>query len=345
MMLRPPSRDADGGPACSDGRTSRSNGRRARRVVALGMVIGLGLLGAGAEGAVAAANPTPSAVGWWWRAQSKSLPEKLPPPPTAGPGTIYVAGSPAAAYAYAAVRYVLAGDQIDPVLTLRVTPNGDQGGASAVLLACTTGSAWSSEENGQWEDAPTVDLAHCVDGVRSADGTHWRFTLGKLQLNNRVDVAIVPGGLPGGQAGSTFQLTFDAPAAGDLTVSPGVPSSVAPPPSIGGPATTAVAPVPTDGPAPALFTPPVMAKGTPSLPTDKEGLTPTAPAAQEAAPSFAPASTPPEAPAAQRWVGILILLGCGGAAAYGFRQPEDTGGPVGLGRFRAERTGPPPSLT
>ena len=168
--------------------------RNVARFVALGLVACAALL-LGGTGAAGADGPPVqlTAKGWWWEAQVDQLPAPLPAPPNVSPGQIYVQGDPTGQSAYGAVRFTVDATHTATSLTLAVGDNGDQGGSSAVVLACRTGSAWTAAEAGKWSAAPKVDTAACVNGQRAADGTTWTFAVKTLQVGPTVDVAILPG--------------------------------------------------------------------------------------------------------------------------------------------------------
>ena len=161
-------------------------------------------------------------VSWWWRGNTGPAP--VPPPPTVPQGGLLVAGAPDGATAIAAVRYTLASGESNPVLTLNVADNGDQGGAQAVVAACVAGSAWAgSEQGGPWESKPNAACATgSVQGLRSGDGKTWTFALGPVVVAGEVNVVITPGTVaPGAPVGSTFSVAFSAPSSASLATTPG----------------------------------------------------------------------------------------------------------------------------
>src|SRR2546423_877449 len=161
-------------------------------------------------------------VSWWWRGNSGPAP--VPPPPNVPPGGILVAGAPDGATAITAVRYVLADGESNPRLTLKVSANGDQGGAQAVMAACLAGSAWGgSEQGGPWASHPNVACQASVQGVRDASGATWTFALAPLVVGNEVNVVVTPGQLTGTSVGSTFSIAFDPVSAGSWATTPGAP--------------------------------------------------------------------------------------------------------------------------
>ena len=199
-------------------------------------------------------------AGWWWRVND-GLPVPPPPPPNVPEGALVVAGAPDGAMAISALHFDLAEDEGSPVLTLQVAEDGDQGGASALLAACLTGSAWQPAAAGSWGSKPFPACnVGSVNGVRSEDGKSWTFALTPLVTDGVVDITLVPGTdpeLPPEAAGSTFQLVFEAPTAASLATTSGgsdadaaidlpLPDFAAPDPSGGGVAT------PTDFMAPSL---------------------------------------------------------------------------------------------
>lgn len=332
----------------------------------LRLCAGLGLLFAAAALALApvpADAATLTQAGWWWRVNDALIPATIPAP-TVPEGGLMVSGAPDGATAIAALHFELADGEGAPVLTLAVAENGDQGGDRAVLAACLTGSAWQPESSGAWTNKP---FAACdegsVNGVRSADGKTWSFALAPLLSDGILDVTLVPGRhpeLPAGLDGSTFQLVFTAPTAASLTTTAGV--ATAPPidvPDFGAPDPGAgFTPPPFGGdlslpdPAPAFA---------PALPEADQGLTATAPVAQQ---RNAPLAASPIAVAEDHKVlGVIILTVCAVALLWSARLPvpairrlggfasddapvdADAPAPVGgLGRFARARSGPAPRL-
>ncbi len=169
-----------------------------------------------------AAAVAPTSAGWWWAAQTGAVP--LPSPPTVPAGGLMVGGDPTGANAVAALRFELEPGEGSPVMTLFVADNGDINGATAVLAACPTASAWSSAYAGAWASRPTASCARAVKGERAADGSSWTFNLTPLLVGRVVDVVLQA------EAGSNFNLTFNAPTTTTLKTSP---------PSVAAPATSA----------------------------------------------------------------------------------------------------------
>jgi len=324
-----------------------------KRVLACVLVlVGFGLMTSGAHAAGGGVEIT--AQGWWSRLQSKSLPTPAPPPPNVKPGQLDVQGGPTGVIAMAAFRATLGPDGTNPVLTLAVA--SDTGGASAILLACQTGSAWTPVENGDFADAPHVETSKCVSARRSADGKTFTVPLGSLQFGTNLDVVLVPGTdptLPEGANGSTFQLVFDKLTAGAIVTTPGTPPPV--------PATSP-APAGASGlaPGPGTFGPrtPVLAPvaPTPAVPVDKAGATATSPVQQAAtAPQVAISAAAAER-AGTRWFGAAVVA-IGVALALWARREDNLGrlaalrgeamvaADRGLGRFVRPRTGLPPPLS
>lgn len=321
---------------------------------------------------VTADAATLAQAGWWWRA-NEGLPVPPPAPPNVPDGGLMVAGAPDGATAIAALRFELAEGESSPTLTLEVAENGDQGGETALLAACLTGSAWQPETAGAWGSKPFPACAQgSVTGIRSDDGATWAFALAPLVVDGLVDITLVPGtdpALPAGASGSTFQLVFDPPTAASLTtVSGGSAGDFAgfsspdfsTPDFSGGDV-----PAPVDFAAPAingsLSLPPVEPGFSPSLPESEQGLTATAPVAQQ---QNAPLETAVEA-AVEDHTGLAaaVLALCGGALLWSAQlptpQPRRLGGlaaaharvdeppppaPSGLGRFARVRSGAPPPL-
>lgn len=313
-------------------------------------------------------------TGWWWRVND-GLPVPPPVPPNVPEGALMVAGAPDGATAIAALHFDLADDESSPVLTLQVAENGDQGGESALLAACLTGSAWQPASAGSWGSKPFPACnVGSVTGVRSEDGKSWTFALTPLVTDGVVDVTLVPGtdpDLPPEAAGSTFQLVFDAPTAASLTTTSGGPGADASPdfpvPDFGAPDLSGggVA-TPTDFTTPGLdgglSLPPAAPGFSASLPESEQGFTATAPAAQQ---QNAPLDASPVAAVEDhKGLAAVVLLLCGGALLWSAQlptpEPRRLGGlatypgaaatapaspaTAGLGRFARTRSGTPPPL-
>jgi len=287
-------------------------------------------------------------AGWWWRVNDGALPAALPAPPTVPEGGLMVAGAPDGATAIAALHFDLGETESQPVLTLAVADGGDQGGEAAILAACLTGSAWQPAHGGAWTSKPFPACTEgSVTGLRSEDGKSWTFALAPLLSDGILDVTLVPGidpTRPEGANGSTFQLVFQAPTAASLATSGDGGSAGAidlpdfgagDPAGLGGGAFDAPA---TGGD---LGLPPAPAASfTPALPEADQGLTATAPVAQE---RNGPLPTSPVAAVEDhKALGAIVLALCGAAALWSARAqaPE----PAGLGRFARARTGPAPRL-
>src|SRR5437879_12575474 len=92
--------------------------RRGTRTAVLTAVVlaGAGLAAVTAPGPASAVGGLES--GYWWQAQPDGSP--LPPPPQVPPNGLWVSGTPAAQQAVSAIRFDLARNQANPVLTLKV---------------------------------------------------------------------------------------------------------------------------------------------------------------------------------------------------------------------------------
>ena len=315
-------------------------------------------------------------AGWWWRVNDGSLPVPVPAPPTVPEGGLMIAGAPDGATAIAALHFDVNDNETSPVLTLAVAPNGDQGGATALLAACLTGSAWEPASAGGWafKPFPACDQGS-VNGIRSDDGATWTFGLAPLLSDGIIDITLVPGveaSQPEGANGSTFQLAFNPPTAASLAITPGsAPTASFPVPDFGAPAGGYGA-----GAYDALagggidFPPVPTASGfVPALPPTDRGLTATAPVVQgRQAPLRA---VPAAAVADHKGLAAFVLVLCGGALLWSAQLPVPaprrrgafTGSgdaqptsptevgpssapaePGGLGRFARPRSGTVPRL-
>lgn len=300
--------------------------------------------------------------GWWWRLQSGAV-AQLPPPPNVEEGMLQVQGAPDRAQAIAAISAELPDGHASPILTLRVAEGGDQGGAAAVLLACSAGSAWTGEDAGRWDSAPVVDCASSVTGIRSEDGATWTFPVGDLQFEDRLNIILVPGTVeeaPEGANGSTFTLVFEAPTAADIETSEGETPAANPPPVSPTAPTTSPPAAADDGfvaaPPPSIpgETPTPQVQGAePSLEEDLQGSTFTAPEREASTAPALTAANVPESRTLARLLGALVVL-AGLASAFAVLRTDLLAGaaataeaPVtgGLGRFARERTAEPNSVS
>lgn len=342
---------------------------RARRNVArsagLALVAcSLLLIWSGGDAGAAGPAATLKAQGWWWEANS--LPgATLPQPPTVKSGQLQVQSSPAGKTSFAAVRYSLTPDAHGGSLTLKVGDNGDTGGSTAVLLACRTGSAWSSAQGGQWSAAPKVDTNACVNGQRATDGASWTFAVAPLETGTVLDVAIVPGVDPSTKQPGTFSLVFDAPSDGSLATAAGAAPTVGGTSSEFGPsgstATGSIAGGSIAGSHATTGSRPSLPPTPTGLPSDKVGQTATAPANQAASQPGLASTLDTSAPASSKTnktAGYVVLVLAALAALYAYRQDNlmaraagALGGADadaeagGLGRFSKPRSGQPPALT
>jgi len=316
---------------------------------------------------------TVAQAGWWWRVND-GLPVPPPPPPNVPEGGLMVAGAPDGATAIAALHFDLADGESSPVLTLQVAENGDQGGESALLAACLTGSAWQPASAGPWGSKPFPACSEgSVTGVRSEDGDSWTFALTPLVVDGVVDVTLVPGAdpaLPPEASGSTFQLVFDPPTAAAIDTTEGGPgddfSSDFSVPDFAAPDLSGGDVAPNDFTGPALdgglSLPPVEPGFSPSLPESEQGFTATAPVAQQQNPPLE--ASPVAAVEDHKGLAVVVLLLCGGALLWSAQLPTPelrrlgglatpaagaTAAPAppataGLGRFARTRSGRPPPL-
>lgn len=308
--------------------------RRAR------MALGAVLLGAAVLLAVAPRSADGAALtqtGWWWRVNDAALVATVPAPPTVPEGGFMVAGAPDGATAIASLHYELDEGEGSPVLTLSVADGGDQGGATAILAACLTGSAWQPEHGGTWTNKPFPACDEgSVTGVRAEDGKTWTFALAPLVSDGILDVTLVPGiddRLPAEANGSTFQLVFAAPSGDSLATAAGGSSPSITIPDFGAPVIDDSGAVAFDVPSSGgdLALPPVgdAAAFTPALPEAEQGLTATAPVAQE---RNAPLAAAPVAAVEDNRLLSMVILGlCGAALLWSAKQP--TPEPRRLGSF------------
>ena len=338
------------------------NRRNLARVLGLALIAIAGLLFASTGAANAdGAGTKLTAKGWWWEANTAKLPTDPPVPPNVGADQLWVQGSPAGGggqgqTAFAAIRFAVDPSQVVSTLSLKVGSSGDTGGASAVLLACQTGSSWSPAQGGKWETAPKVNDKACVNGTRSTDGAGWTFAVGTLQTGPVLDISLVPGADPNTKAPSTFSLVFDAPTDAAITTATGTAPTPSTSASTGFNSDTATNPATAGSgsfhPAPSVT--PVA----PALPTDKVGQMATAPANQAATQGALDAQLAASAPAKDRnkTPGYIVLAFAAAIGLYAWRQdnlmamnggslPGAPAEPGGLGRFARPRQGQPPALT
>jgi hypothetical protein len=268
------------------------------------------------------------------------------------PGQLNVQGNPTdpKGTAFSAVRFSLGSDTTVKSLTLKVAD--DTTGATAVLLACETGSVWTGVENGTWQSAPNV-TTNCINGQKATDGTAWTFAVGPLQLASVLDIAIVPGVDPNTKEPAAFALVLDEPSGDSLETASGAP------PTVSTISNNYTAPSEGAGTGAASTSgsvhPPAVTPVATGLPADKVGETATAPSKQAAAP---PINTAVAAPAKDRnkTPGYIVLAFAAAVGLYAWRQdnlmamnggslPGAAAEAAGLGRFARPRQGQPPALT
>lgn len=307
--------------------------RRVRATAGIGMLLGAGLLLVLPSRADAS---TLAKAGWWWRVNDGSLPATPPPPPTVPDGGLMVAGAPDGATAIAALHFDVGDNETSPVLTLTVAPNGDQGGSTALLAACLTGSAWEPASAGGWgfKPFPACDQGS-VNGIRSDDGATWTFALAPLLSGGIVDITLVPGvdtSRPAGANGSSFQLAFNPPTAASLATTAGAaPTTDFSSEDFGAPAGgyDTGSYDPTAGSGFDLPSAPIDSGFTPALPPADRGLTATAPVVQG---RNAPLPVTPAAAVTEHTgLAALVLVLCGGALLWSAQLPVPD--PRRLGTF------------
>jgi hypothetical protein len=211
---------------------------------------------AAAAAAVVVQTPRPASAvsglqsGYWWQAQPDGAP--LPPPPQVPANGLWVSGTPDAQQAVSAVRFDLADNEANPVLTLKVhskNPPEDLTAAAnagvAVVIACPVTKAWTPASAGAWSSRPEGRCEAAVHGTLNADATTVAFDLSAVVADGKVDVVLVPGAgggatlpnppaIPGApappQPSGGFDLTFEPAAADQIVVSPGgaAPAPAAP---------------------------------------------------------------------------------------------------------------------
>jgi len=345
-----------------------------RRVVAPAGVAGLVAALALVMTSPVADAATLAKAGWWWRLNDPTLPVPPPPPPTVPEGGLMVAGSPDGATAVAALSFELDEGEASPILTL--TTVSETGGETAIMAACVTGSFWNAASAGRWNEKPSAACEEgSVTGVRAADGSAWSFALAPLVSEGLVDVVLVAGTLPdvpsGAPDGSTFEVVFEAPTAGSLATGAGTDEGGTAPidaPDFAAPGGEAPSPPPIGD----SFTPPAIggdlslpapADGfTPALPESDQGLTATAPVAQQQNPPLAAEPLAERDTKDARSLAAVVLVVGGAAALWASQRSTSSPGrlgrfatpgaapegilsaPGGLGRFARPRTGPVPRL-
>jgi hypothetical protein len=267
-----------------------------------------------------------------------------------------VGNGPDGPTAVAALRFELAAQETNPVLTLQVARRFS--GQTVKLVACPATSPWFGVQAGKWPERPKSTCEAAVAG-QSTDGATWAFALAPVARGPQVDVVIQPG--PG--ASEPFEISFEAPTAGSLRTTPAAPAGDPRAPSefqsSGGFAPPPDTPVPFSEPAvDSAFDGSALpgAGGEPSE-TAERSLPPRQPLLA------APASQPVPGQAADpRLLAILVLISGLVAAGTLWREPAPQPrrlGPIGsrsdhppplagesrgLGRFRRERQGEPRSL-
>lgn len=332
--------------------------RIVRAIAAMVMVASATVVAFGAPSGAALRD----AKAWWWQAQSGIGPP-LPPPAHVPEGGTLVSRGIDGATAFMAVRFTLDADEVQPTLTLRVA--NDVGGEGATMAACAAGSAWAPTLAGPWADRPAVacDAGSAV-GLRSSDGSTWRFDLTPLVVGRAIDVVIIPG-----TEGDPYDISFEGVVSDDLTTTrraattttTSTPATTAPttqPPV----ATFEPPPTFTLPPAPLLTAPPTTAFQ-PAVPDEDQGLRTSAPLITDGETALSP--LPLDDGPSPRRLGLLVLVGAAttvfmmrdeelpephALGPLAARHPEVMPSPTddpndhGIGRFRRPRNGPPPSL-
>ena len=291
----------------------------------------------------------------------------LPPPPNVPPDGLAVGNAPDGPSAVSALRFEL--DPGEVPVSLKLTVHERLAPGASPVVACLATSAWFASRAGNWGERPK---AACPAGVRpgaaSADGGAVSFDLGSLPATAGLDLMILP------EPGSTtpFQVSFKAPQAGSLTTrtdSSGVTGfggGTSGAPEFGGEGFDddgfgggfgGAATGETD-------TPLSFGDQIPAAPSDTGSTGRPAPASPTVGgfrPLAAP-GTPPE-PSDPRPLALVILAAAAAAMVMLRREalppprllgpmagretapPPKVEAPGGLGRFRRDRSGTPPSLT
>lgn len=126
--------------------------------------------------------------GWWSRANGGDVPLTAPSLPFGVPDkAIAVAASNGEPDKMAAVGIMLDVDPAkfqrlvlnlaevtDPGANVGVVANPAGGTAGGAVDACLVTGAWATTKKGAWPTRPTIDVAACVPGARSAEGV-WSF--------------------------------------------------------------------------------------------------------------------------------------------------------------------------
>ncbi len=279
------------------------------------------------------------------------------PNPTVPDGGLWVANNSAGAVAISALRY--RGDVGSAILTLTFAPGSSTAGP---MVACPALSQFSPGPDGTWADRPAHDCDRIsTGGLVSPDGKAVEFNIpqGFLPFGERLlDIVILPDPV----TGDVFSVYFEAPGEDSLVVSQGqeLPAPIAELPEID-PLTLPEPLVPFDSGGSFTDSPTFTSGGT--------GIV----SGEDAVDESDKASALPE-PIAQilepfiesrtgRIIAIITLLLMGGALWYfggaPIRQPQLLGALAGdapaivdqptdagrgIGRFRRDRTAPPPRL-
>lgn len=277
------------------------------------------------------------------------------PNPTVPDGGLWVANDSAGAVAVSALRY--RGDVGSANLTLHFAPGSTTIGP---MIACPALSQFSPGPGGTWADRPAHDCDRIsLGGVASPDGKSLEFNIpqGFLPFGERVlDIVI----LPDTGSGDVFSVYFEPPDEDSLVVNQGqeLPQPVAELPEID-PFTLPEPLAPFDS-GESFDSPTFTSGGTATISTDDAVDDETASAAPE---PIAQILEPFIESRTGRIIAIITLLLMGGALWYfggtPIRQPrllgalagdtpaivdQPTDAGRGIGRFRRDRTAPPPRL-
>lgn len=320
-------------------------------VVALGFGLALGpvLAAFGAEDGDAASTVV---SGWWSRFNQGAVNLSSSDPGATPEDGTSVASAPDGASAIAAIRFTLGDEEVNPVLTLKVTGSSTNADAAdTIILACHAGAAWTAGPAQPWDSKPpaacdTATGGGSVTGQRSEDGTSWVFPLGVLQLNHVVNVVLVPGRAAAAPTSPTFQVSFARPAAGSIATDRGTPAPVPQPAAPSAASASAFPSAPVASPAPAFAPPPAPSTFVAALPASAQVITATAPVRREASPLATVALT--RRVHTSGWVRLLAGLQVLAAALIAWLVLN--GGSVdgdtrrGLGPFIRPRFGEAPRL-
>lgn len=314
------------------------------------LVLGCCALTLVAGAAAASAAPPPQPIGpdvaGWWSTANRSSSVPAVAPPDVGAKDLYVAGSNAlpsplpdltgaGPAAIAALHFRLPDGVSAKQLRLRLAGTHPP---AVTVTACRATETFTAAYDGAWADAPAYDCTDSGTARLDPDGSVVLDDVDGLREGRDLSVALVPGPLDRVvvAAPDSRTLTMTA-AAGPVSGAPGAGSPLPPAGPAGGTGQT----FQPGGPASVPGSEPARVPAAPTAGTAPAIAAPAAPLRPQAA------ASQPGAPA-RPWPALLatalVALAAFVPIVGPLGRPAVAGSARGVGRFRAERSGPVPDL-